>query len=230
MRYIFDLIPILIIIALIIIGKKNGFASMLVGLLRGIAAILIAAALSGVCAAIVYDWFVAPKIEAQVGEIISDNQNVIDTYSSIEQTCSKLGIVINDSDEGNSQSKTMKEIKNRINDGEKPETAVCNVVIRPVQISVIKPMAFTVIFIISFFLLGIAVKALRIINKIPLIGDVNQFFGQLLGFVEGLALAAIVCCLIVALAGAINSQTFNLDTIKETVIVKNIAGIFIKII
>ena len=60
----------------------------------------------------------------------------------------------------------------------------------------VQVLSFILLFVIVFTVLNWVSKVTKIINKLPLIGNLNQSLGALFGFVKGLLVISLVCFVI----------------------------------
>lgn len=96
--------------------------------------------------------------------------------------------------------------------------------VKPVLLVPMRALIFAVLFAIIAIILNIAAKLLKIVNKIPLVGKVNQGLGAVAGVAEAVIVIFLVCIFInvvVTLSG--NGLIFlNTMTIDETFIFQKI--------
>lgn len=90
--------------------------------------------------------------------------------------------------------------------GENPGKAVLDNVIKPVILIPIQTLIFILLFVIILVVLSLIIKATSVVNKIPLIGGVNQLLGGVLGVVQGFIVLFIIV-IIVHLAVAVTGNT-----------------------
>ncbi len=105
--------------------------------------------------------------------------------------------------------------------------AVFDSVIEPYFIMGIKSALFIVIFIIMAIILGIVANALKIINKIPLIGDLNSLLGGVAGLIKGAFTVCVICIAVrmtISLSGG-DIPFLNETAIAETYLFKHVYGI-----
>lgn len=99
---------------------------------------------------------------------------------------------------------------------------VMNGIIEPYCKLIIRTLVFTLIITIVDIILRIVTSALKLVNKIPVIGKVNSILGLVLGLAEGLIVVFGLCLIIrvvVAMSGA-NSILFNSAAIDSTYVFK----------
>lgn len=64
-----------------------------------------------------------------------------------------------------------------------------------------RTIAFLILAIVIFLIIRILLKLSGMINKVPLIGGVNRFFGGIFGLLEGLLFLWVICLLIMLFSG-----------------------------
>lgn len=103
-------------------------------------------------------------------------------------------------------------------------SSILDNVVKPSLLLPIRALIFIILFAIIMLLLGIIVNALKVINKIPVIGSVNVFFGVIVGVCESLIVCFLICIglqIIISLSG--NELIFiNTPTINNTIVFKYI--------
>ena len=70
-----------------------------------------------------------------------------------------------------------------------PGKAVLDNVAKPVVLVPLRTIIFVVLFILIFIILSILIKATSVINKLPLIGQLNSLLGGVAGLLQGLVIA-----------------------------------------
>lgn len=100
--------------------------------------------------------------------------------------------------------------------------AVMNGIIKPNCTMFIRTVVFGIIFFLVNLVLRIVTAAVKLINKVPVIGKVNSLFGFILGLAEGIIAVFVVCLairLVVSICSA-NSILFNQTAIDSTFLFK----------
>ncbi len=96
--------------------------------------------------------------------------------------------------------------------------------VKPLIISPLHAVVFILIFTVCAVLLSIIARCLKIVNRIPVIGKINSFFGAVVGILEGVIIIVIVCVvihIIISLTGN-TIILLNTVTIDSTLIFKYI--------
>ena len=87
-------------------------------------------------------------------------------------------------------------VLNMMNSSASVKTAVIDNIVRPTFMLAAETVFFIVIFIVVSALLGIIGSALKIVNKIPVIGKLNGFLGGCAGLIKGLLTVFIICIIV----------------------------------
>ncbi len=96
--------------------------------------------------------------------------------------------------------------------------------VRPNCVIVIRTAAFVLIYAIVFAIMKFIASASKLIDKIPVVGDINSLLGGIAGAVEGI-LIVFIFCLVARLAVSMldgNAMIFNQETIDKTFVFKHI--------
>ena len=101
-------------------------------------------------------------------------------------------------------------------------SSITDCIVKPVVMIPLRTLIFAIIFAIIMIVLSIIIRATKIINKIPVVGAVNGFFGGVLGVAEAFISVCLICIVvqvIIALTG--NELIFlNTMTIDKTYVFK----------
>ena len=95
--------------------------------------------------------------------------------------------------------------------------------IRPLFTLAVQTVAFVVIFAVVFAVIEIIASALKIVNKIPVVGSVNRVLGCAAGLVSGLLSVAVICIVVRLLVSLTDGSVIflNNDTIGQTVLFRH---------
>ncbi|MCL2633217.1 MAG: CvpA family protein [Oscillospiraceae bacterium] len=97
-------------------------------------------------------------------------------------------------------------------------------IVKPVLVVPVRVVVFSIIFAVLNIGVAIAVKSLKLINRIPVIGKINTFGGAVLGVLEATVVVFLVCIgirLLITITGD-NIIFLNTMTVNETFIFKHI--------
>lgn len=175
-------------------GHSKGFVHIVLSLCSTLLAILLAAFLTGPINNYIADnTGIYSAIEKQTDKILSlekgDDKQALDTSINSDETAFKNSV---------------KQVMDKFNVPEEIQDSVLNISIgdmakdgvKTVKDMVIKAVTkyvgSAIIFVLLFFImkvaLAIVIKAMDLINKLPLIGDINQFAGMIVGAAYGIVI------------------------------------------
>lgn len=120
---------------------------------------------------------------------IADSVNeIIDKVGETVPALDLKGKTIEDIDSGTINSVVVSVVQSSGNPGK----AVLDNVAKPIVLVPLRTIIFVVLFILIFIILSILIKATSVINKLPLIGQLNSLLGGVAGLLQGLVIVFIV--------------------------------------
>ena len=123
---------------------------------------------------------------------IADSVNeIIDKVGETVPALDLKGKTIEDLDSGTINSVVVSVVQSSGNPGK----AVLDNVAKPIVLVPLRTIIFVVLFILIFIILSILIKATSVINKLPLIGQLNSLLGGVAGLLQGLVIVFIVVIL-----------------------------------
>lgn len=116
-------------------------------------------------------------------------------------------------------SDTISEIIRALNST--PDTAALFIeqsIIRPVIVSILSAAIFIVVFIVLKIITGFAVRLIKCVDKIPVIGSLNTFLGIVLGIIEAIAVILLIVMILRFMIAVTNNEmiAFNTQNIEAT--------------
>ena len=120
-------------------------------------------------------------------EVADSVNEIIDKVGETVPALDLKGKTIEDLDSGTINSVVVSVVQSSGNPGK----AVLDNVAKPVVLVPLRTIIFVVLFILIFIILSILIKATSVINKLPLIGQLNSLLGGVAGLLQGLV---IHCC------------------------------------
>ena len=120
-------------------------------------------------------------------EIADSVNEIIDKVGETVPALDLKGKTIEDLDSGTINSVVVSVVQSSGNPGK----AVLDNVAKPVVLVPLRTIIFVVLFIL-IFILSILIKATSVINKLPLIGQLNSLLGGVAGLLQGLVIVFIV--------------------------------------
>lgn len=213
MSIILDLAILVIVILAIFIGYKRGFIRTVINLIGYIAAAFLAHVVSLPISQFIFNTFLHSKsveliqnaITKQTGE--QSVTQLIDTaFAAIPEKINTLA---------SSYIGSTEEIKNNLIQST-PTTAeiaenVVNKVVEPISTMIIQTLAFIILFIVFCIAVKLITKALKIIDKIPLIGSANAALGAVIGIVQAIVFVLIFTAVIAMIINLSGNQLENLN-------------------
>lgn len=232
MNIVLDLIVVLIIAVFIFTTMRHGFVKSFLNLAALILAVVIVSSCGKILASTAYDAFLKKSINKSVSDKISSSAySATDvSESDIKAIYSKLPQLVQNS--AKNSGITPEKLINNVGDSkEKLAASIENDVIRPVACSFIQIIIQILLFALLMFLFGLIIKFLCTLFKAPVLSHVNKALGALLGFVKGVVVAAIVCCLISYIVSVSRDGEFLIFTsaaIDKSVLFKALSSYILK--
>ncbi len=199
---IYDAVAVLIVLLCIIGGAKNGFAKAFVQTVGCVFSVVAAIAVGRICSTLIYTTAIQPGVLISLESSI---ENAVDTKSvldGLEEAVSSLPAI---SKLLFDFSKIEDSLSGMVSfDADKIAAAVEESAIRPVVEPILEILIFVIVFLVLMFVVTLLAKGSKTVNKVPVIGKVNGFFGGIVGFVNGvvtLAVAAAVLRLVISING-----------------------------
>lgn len=217
MSIILDVAVLVILFLAIFIGYKRGFIRTIINLIGYIAAAILAHLVSLPISQFIFNTFLRSKSVELIQNAISEHaggQSVTElintAFAAIPEKINTLAA---------SYIGSMEEIKNNLIQST-PTTAeiaenVVDKVVAPISTMIIQTLAFIVLFIVFCIAVKLITKALKIIDKIPLIGSANAALGAVIGIVQAVVFLLIFT---IVIAMIINLSGNQLEAINNSVI------------
>ena len=80
--------------------------------------------------------------------------------------------------------------------GDNPGKAVLDNIVKPIVLIPIKTLIFLLLFVIILIVLSLIIKATSLINKLPVIGAVNELLGGVMGLLHGVIVVFVIVILV----------------------------------
>lgn len=223
MSILFDILAVSAVVIFCIVGAKRGFVTMSVTLLKWGLAILLAGGLSTPIATGLYNGFVAEKAEAEIAEKLDVQSGVADIYEKAVNALPE-GIEITSSDHAFSLIKTETE------KGVSLEHALCETVVRPAWLSLVRPICYVIIFAAVLLACKLVGKMGTLVNHIPLVGQANKLLGAAAGALYGALLLFPVCAVLLIIVEITQGSLtwLNMQTFENTYVIWHFMSVFVK--
>lgn len=234
---ILDIILVLIVFLFARKGKKDGFAKTLVGFLGFFVAVILAVTLCKPVSNFVYSSFLQKPVETAIQTTISEqvegvpqkylngNAIVSQLEKTLEDAPSFIKKAINVEEKRQEYSEKLNQITN--NNATQISQKVTETIVKPPLIAVLSGVVFVVLFLVLMLICKIITKALGLVNKLPLLGEINALLGGFVGVLEGIIVVLIINVLITLLVGESGSlfSIITPQTIQSSLIMKKLAEI-----
>lgn len=238
MNWVIGILIDAVLLAIVVLcfakGKKDGFAKTLVSLFGFVIAIVAAGVLCAPAAKFVYSSAIKTPIENAVYNVVESNlseggavkSSAQEIANAIENGVDSLPSFVTDIIGIESKKdEILKSVKDLANvDVRETTNAIIEDYVGPVVIKLVSVLVFIILFIAVWLLCKVAAKALRLVNKLPLIGKLNELLGGLVGIAKGLIVALIISWALVmivddgaSLFGVIDAQTIDSSLILKTI-------------
>lgn len=165
-------------------------------------------------------------VTAQFAAVSLAQTEMFENFNEIANVVSKL--IPSFSTKGSAENVTISGVRTAVllmmKSDKSITDAIMEDVIAPNCTVFIRTILFIVIFILVQIVLGIAANALKIVNKIPVIGKANSALGLLAGLCEG-AIAVLIICMVTKFLVVISHDSaimLNSSAINETFLFKHI--------
>lgn len=185
MIYVLDAIVVALFLLCVGLGWRRGFVRTVSGLLALIAAVLVAAVFSAPIAKAVYTNIAAPKITAALSEQIEGD--VLPSETQLDTALEHLPPFVTTllESKGLDSGAAILAKVDALDAGESAAEGITRQVIAPIAVSVLQLLCSVLLFVITYIVAAIVLRALDVVAKLPLIKQMNRFLGLLAGAVTG---------------------------------------------
>ncbi len=226
MSIIIDAVIVAVLVVFLLIGRKKGFVYTAIELIGWIAIAVIAIPFAQTSAAWIYDTFidnsVCAAVNASLQDISPENiSNALNGY--IDNLPDFISSSLFEKDITATFILSQAEAQSNI------ASAVSNV-IKPVICPLISAIISIIIFIIGFILIRLLARLCNgLVDKIPLVSNVNAFLGAITGFVKGAVIVAILSFVFITVINTSQNGLFGITaaTVDNTYILKAIVEFLI---
>jgi len=229
MAYIFDILVIIVFLLCILIGYIRGFVRSVLRIAGGVLAFIIAVNISAPIADLAYHGFIKDSIQTTIVSSVSNVQNE-GIVSSSEKLLENMPDIIVNALETQGLG-TPEAIAQLLNDqtGKSVESLAAAVeqrVVRPIAISLLRPLCMIICFILLLILVAILAAILDKIFKIPGLKQINSVLGAALGIVDGIIAVLLIVTIITLVSSSVSSDsTLSRETVEKTIVVSSIEKI-----
>ncbi len=226
MAYILDGAAILIFLLAIFLGFRRGFIKSVIHLAGCVVAIVAAALLSTPLAGGAYDLFLADTVEETISSKIveTDEQSVQEALTGIlEQLPGPVANALESAGLGTPEQLTEKLQSSLGGSADALSSTISTMIVRPVAVSLLRMLFFTVLFIVVMILAAIAATAIDRVCHLPVLRQVNGALGGVMGALQGALLVFVGVTVLTLLSLVSDSDgAISRQTIEDTHIVRAI--------
>lgn len=214
---ILDAALILFLIFKLIMGVKKGMIRSLLSFFGTVIILIISNLLSNYLSNIIYDNIISKSITNNiVSQVNSGNREVVFSLQNAINSLPKfLQNLLATSDVSTNNINTAMN-----------STAIAEAVnnaVRPLIVGILQVIIFIALFFVLRVLFAFLTRFFKKINKVPMLGGLNKFFGGFLGIAQGLILAYIICMVIkIIILFSTNAREiiFTPENINSTILFK----------
>ena len=177
MAYVLDLILVGLFALMVFMGIKRGFIKTIAGVVTFILALVLSAVLAAPTASLVYDAFIEPKVISAFGEEVKGDL----TAAQVDEALAEMPAFITDR-LGNGE-----EVLEQADDAsESMAQSISDQVIAPTAKKILEPICSLLLFIVLRIIIGLILRALDLLAKIPGLKQLNKALGIVAGVVQGI--------------------------------------------
>lgn len=194
MSIILDIAVALLIIAVVLLSAKRGFARTATELLGFIAAVFISFTISTPLSNITYDKIIEPSVINSLSEaaVVSANETTDKVWnalpSALKNYSGKIGV---------SKENLDKSISDDLATGaEDTAKGISQKAVKPIAVRFISLIYSAVIFSVLLFVVKILAKYINKLFSFSIAGTLNRFLGGIIGIPKGIIIAALICTVI----------------------------------
>lgn len=222
--FIFDIIALAIVIISVAVSYKRGFLSSIILFLGYLASVLLSVFGGRYLSNSIYEKFIRSSIIDKVNVALGENPVIISIVDTVGEIIESFPSFIKadvysrfSSSDGVADFLISKNVA-----AEQLGETIADEVVAPVVTGLLQTVCCLLIFVICVIIIRILASAFTNVDKIPLIGSVNKFFGGVLGLGQG-AIILMIFCVAVELIIKITSNELswlNYDLINRSYIFK----------
>ena len=224
MKYLLDIVVILIFLLCVAIGRKRGFIKTVAGVVALVVALAVSAMFNAPVAEYIYNKTIEPAILSTVSEKVeqiegSAKEQVENVYEGlsplVKNMLAQTGI---ESADDLALSLPLET------DAPIPETVAA--LIYPVLLPLVKAICSLLLFLVAYIVASIVLRVLNVVAKLPILKQVNKTLGLIGGIVSGVlwVLVAVTVIQIIAAMGTADGAV-TLQTVQDTLLVDWIADV-----
>lgn len=213
----FDIAIILIVLLIIFLSYKKGFALSALGLAAWILALILSTTISGPASKYAYNYLESSFL-GEANNYLSDSVNVDDNFQDkISYFCDSLPDITADAINffGNTPEKISENVKE--NFASSSAVTLRNIVdisIKPVILSLLKSVFILIFFIILLPLFQLLAKIISSFFDLPVLSSVNKILGAFLGLFKAIVFVIVLLILLQVFIAATSNRNKFINTEK----------------
>jgi len=215
--YLYDLVVVAAVIIFFCIGRKNGAAKMCLLFIGSALAIIAATVLSTLTSRFLFDTFLRTNLTDSIAQALPSSANLKELFENISSDVpaisAALAILLN-------YRTRIPSLESLLSSAaENTAVTLVDSFISPIVVSLLQSITFIFFFIILFLFIRLLARSLGLLNKVPLLGWFNRFFGIIFGLALCfLLLILLTAALYLAFSLDLSTDFFSEQTIQNSLI------------
>jgi len=221
---IYDAVVVAILFYTVSKAAKQGFAVTIVRFIGYFVSWGVAIAFSPIAAKYVFENFFKQTIVDAISKNISSTASSAVMSDEILKAVGSMPKIISATLNVDSQILTASIGKSVEGTTQNIALYMTDNIFAPASMLILRGIFFFIIFAVASFAINRICGVLRLVNKIPIVGSVNSFFGALIGLLEGVLVLTVVAVAVSLLIRLLPEPRtfFSNDVINNTIIFKHI--------
>lgn len=216
MAWVFDGFLILVFAMCLALGWHRGF----VRTIRGFIALVAAVVLAGLISAPIADAVYAKAVEPVVSDVLAAHieDELLPTEEELEQALEKMPSMVTTLLQAgglNNAASVLDKVED-LSATEKASEVIEGEVIAPIVRPLIRIVCAVVLFVLTYTLASILLSVLDIVAKLPIINQINNGLGMIVGALSGVLWVMFTVCVLYALAQLAVADWLTPAILEET--------------
>ncbi len=210
MNYIVDIVIVALVFIIIGAAVKKGFISTLIETFSFLISAFAASKLSPVVSGWAYDAFVRDTVEKRFNDVLSEAASGMSMQAKADELLSNIpeGMLnLAELTDFDTAALTSSVSAQAATNDQLIQNLIDNVVYNVVT-AVSQAVVFILLFIVFIIALSFISKLFKKVNKIPLIGKVNEILGGVIGVVKAVVVVFVACTVLYIVVGVMDENAF----------------------
>lgn len=210
MNYIVDILIVALVFVIVGAAVKKGFVSTLIETFSFLISAFAASKLSPIVSGWAYDAFIRDTVEKNFNAALSEAASGMSMQAKAEELLSNIpeGMIKLAELTGFNTENLIYSVSAQAATNDQLVQNLIDSVVYNVVIAVSQAVVFILLFIVFIIALGFISKLFKKVNKIPLIGKVNEILGGILGIIKAVIVVFVVCTVLYIVAGVMDKNAF----------------------